>query len=717
MKNPPNKKPMVSFAEVMRAAGPPAGPAGSPEPPGDGKPLRFALSVPGGGGTSGYLGQNSLGYAILVTDQEQALLFECCPSQNLNYYRIKGSRCYLSVGSSYLNYPVGFYGWNSAMGWTVSGTQLLSSTSPPYPLSLCSSVWGGCLDGYLYAYSAAYYTAQNVTFETIPTPVIPANPPLTPLIEHIVVLMLENRSFDNMLGGLYPNKTQAEYRGVNGLSLAEKTIPKDPGDPGKGSVTAFQGPAGHATWIMPYPDPGELFNDMNEQLFGVSSELKQCDQVAPCKPGSLPTMQGFAWNYAKQPGAPLQVGVVPIIVSPTQENIMQYYSEAAVPMFWFLAKQFAVCDDWFASGPVQTLANRIFAHCGTPGLVSTTCARIDNPDFTEGLEAPPLYNPPVTDKTIFQLLDETYPGEINWKVYYHDAPASALCSYVYENWDYLRSGDCGNVYSWVQNTGTGMTYFEYDIQNNRLPKYSFIEPCYEDNLSSLISKYNPDYTSGPVNSYHPGGAGVDTLDPNGSSLPPPISVLDGEYFLKQVYEILANNMDTFKKTLLIVIFDEHGGLWDHVPPPCAVSPFVQPVQNFSYDRYGVRIPALLINPYIPPGTIHRASDSGRHFDHTSLISTVCAQFGLNGKLTPRSTAAPTLANLIPDNPKFNDPPAPPPLPPAQPKLAAAEPAAKVVAPAKMDAAAAMAVIRKQKHPHALAGALIPLVAIAQQGKK
>ncbi len=437
---------------------------------------------------------------------------------------------------------------------------------------------------------------------------------------------------------------------------------------------------------MPYPDPGELFDDMNEQIFG----------TADPEPDSVPNMQGFAWNYCKQPGAPLYEGGP--LKMPDPRDIMQYYTEGAVPMTSFLAKQFAVCDGWFASGPVQTLANRIFAHCGTPGLVpGTNKSRINNPDFLQGWSKLP-FQPPIHEKTIFELLDDAYPGEINWKVYYHDAPLSALCSYVYDHWKWM-SWDGGNVFHFNQLL-SGETNFEYDIRKNRLPKYSFIEP-----------RYTGTFHDGPVNSSHPGGANLDIKDPNGSSLPPPISVTDGEAFLGQVYGILAKYPETFEKTLLIVIFDENGGVFDHVPPPPAVSPFPQKVDNFAYDRYGVRVPALFINPYIPPGTIYPPrEDADTAFDHTSLISTICAQFGLKDTLTPRSAAAAMLKDLIPANPQVYPRPAPPVFSIAEAGVAAEEPAAL------MEVAAAMAVINAQERPHALAGALVPLLGLAQQAR-
>ena len=100
--------------------------------------------------------------------------------------------------------------------------------------------------------------------------------------------------------------------------------------------------------------------------------------------------------------------------------------------------------------------------------------------------------------------------------------------------------------------------------------------------------------------------------------------------LQSIYEALysgPNNL--FEKTLFIVTYDEHGGLYDHAKPPAAVSPFEQgTVEGFDYDRYGVRVPAMFINPYIQPQTIFRPQSGPNPFDHTSIISTLRAQFGL-----------------------------------------------------------------------------------------
>lgn len=466
--------------------------------------------------------------------------------------------------------------------------------------------------------------------------------PLSDRIEHIVVLMLENRSFANVFGGLYPDLTKTgKFRGLTG----EETNPLDPANPSAGSVPVFQAPLGYEASIMPYPDPGELYTDMVEQLFGFDAAL----------PTGVPKMNGFAWNYGKQKAAREEEGGRP--VKPHPKHIMQYYSAATMPVSWFLAQQFAVCDTWFASGPVQTIANRIFAHCGTPGVIpGTDLSRVDNPDFVKGFD----FEPTVTDLTIFEALDQAHPQTrargpglqdapgtaLNWKVYYHDAPVSVFCQYVYNNWHWAVGG---NVFHYTDPLW-GTNNFEEDIVNNVLPKYSFIEPRYTDALG------------GSPNTNHPGGAGIDFTDPNGSSLPPPIDVRAGEQLLCEIYSILCSHPDVFAKTLLVVTYDEHGGLYDNVSPPCAASPFVQPVSNFPYNRFGVRVPTILINPYIAPGTVYppRAAFepvSGTPFDHTSLIQTALQQFGVSGDFGPRVDAAPPISKTGLLTETYNPPPA------------------------------------------------------------
>jgi phospholipase C len=428
-------------------------------------------------------------------------------------------------------------------------------------------------------------------------------------VEHIVVLMLENRSFDNILGGLYPASP-----GFDGLT-GQESIPLNPYDPGSPLVSVWQGIPGPPVEVMPYPDPGELVTDINTQIF------------APTDPQSgPPTMRGFAYNYANQPASPDGK-------KPVARDIMQYYrhgSESDVPVSGALARNFAVSDRWFAAGPVQTLANRVFTHCATPSKYQDTSgswrAVINNTDITNRQLDP---NGIVDARTVFELLDEAaqlpswpWPTRPAWRVYHHDYPLSAFIKYVDDHWDVFVNG---NVYYISQ---------FFDDLKGELPTYCFLEPRYTD------------YFGGTPNSNHPGGS---TL----AESPPPIDILGGELLLYNVVAALYAVPELFKKTLLVVVYDEHGGLYDHVAPPGAASPFgPNEVSGFAYDRYGPRVPAIVINPYIAPGKVLRPAVP-HVFDHTTLISTLRAQFGLGGPLTARDASAPILADLVVEGAPLN----------------------------------------------------------------
>jgi phospholipase C len=301
-----------------------------------------------------------------------------------------------------------------------------------------------------------------------------------------------------------------------------------------------------------------------------------------------------------------------------------------VPVSGALARSFAVSDRWFASGPVQTLANRVFVHCATPSKYQdgsgTWQAVINNTDITNRQLDP---NGIVRSATVFELLDQAarlaswpWPARPAWRVYHHDYPLSAMIKYVDDHWDALVDG---NVYY--------ISQFFDDVKKD-LPTYCFLEPRYTD------------YFGATPNSNHPGGS---TL----AETPPPIDILDGELLLYRVVAALDSVPELFKKTLLVVIYDEHGGLFDHVSPPSAVSPFgPNEVTGFAYDRYGVRVPAMFINPYIQPQSVLRPP-APQVFDHTSLISMLRAQFGLGGPLTPRDGSAPVLSNLIVEGAALN----------------------------------------------------------------
>jgi phospholipase C len=418
-------------------------------------------------------------------------------------------------------------------------------------------------------------------------------------IEHVIVLMFENRSFDNVLGGLYPGRPG--FDGVpsdftNYARIDGKSVP----------VPAWQAPTGSAAKIMPFPDPKEDHADMMSQIFD--------------------NMSGFAQDYTTA----LKAKSKPVTYDNVKQ-IMQYYapytspsSPGNMPISTYLAQQYAVSDRYFGSGPVQTWPNRLFAHCGTPGNNGST-AYINNKDYPNYGDLDPLAGQ-LKWKTVFEQLDEQ---DKSWRVYFNGSrPISAFLSYVYNHW---YSYSEGNV-EYFETTENDHTDFFQDLSNDNLPNYSFIEPRYQQNHFGLSTI--------PPNSNHPGSASL-------LSATPPISVDHGELMLRKIYTALLANPEVFKKTLLLVTYDEHGGVFDHVNPPTAVSPFTSTMTNYNYTQYGPRVPAIFINPYIIPATVFRPKSG--YFDHTSIIATLRDQFGLAGSLTPRVASAPTFEGLLNEN--------------------------------------------------------------------
>ncbi|HKR61355.1 MAG TPA: alkaline phosphatase family protein [Pyrinomonadaceae bacterium] len=414
-------------------------------------------------------------------------------------------------------------------------------------------------------------------------------PPL-PNIEHVILLMFENRSFDNVLGALYPSTTNPDGGGVP--ANWSNPLPNAP------PVAAWNAPVGSAAQNLPFPDPQESFADMSQQI------------------NTTPPMQGFVADYATVSNA-------------KPANIMQYFVAQNVPVTQALAKAYAVSDRYFASGPVQTWPNRLFSLCGTPCYDTTTqTAYVNNPEYPHY----PLMIGQLDQLSIFEQLDN---AGYSWKVYFDDeSPVSAIINYVDDHWDKVLDG--GNVWPFESHPDIFHGDFFDDVQNNRLPTFSLIEPRYQ-----MLSALGPK----APNSNHPG----DSMPIGHSDIP--INVSCGAQLLAKVFYALIANPTLFKSTLLIVTYDEHGGVFDHVTPPPATSPFSSgTVTGFDYSVYGVRVPVLFINPFVTPGVFRPPNqtgpDPGPPFDHTSILATLRDQFGLSPSLSPRVDIAPTFTGLI-----------------------------------------------------------------------
>jgi len=374
---------------------------------------------------------------------------------------------------------------------------------------------------------------------------------------HLVVLMLENRSFDHMLGFL----KSPEYP-IEGLTGNETNPPA-----AEGGLPVVVSRDAHSVHDL-NPDPGHDFIDVNVQIFG-------------SKDGTLsgPTMQGFVQDYA--------------LVSNHMEqgaNIMKCFTADTLPVLSTLAQQYAVCDHWYSSVPGPTIPNRLFAHAAS-SAGSVTQDAIASPAIV---------------KTIFEVMDDPE-NPSSFRIY---APgASILMANLY----LARHQQGFHPYGEFRN----------DCLKGDLPEYTFIEPSYDDDVANGVfaTSQHPDF---PVN--------------------------QGEALISDVYNALRDGPQ-WQTTLLLIVYDEHGGIFDHVLPPAAVkapafadlpdpAPSTDP--PFAFDRLGVRVPAVFVSPFMKAGTI-----ISEPFDHCSIVATVRKLFCLDK--TPfnwREAQAATFENIL-----------------------------------------------------------------------
>ena len=414
-------------------------------------------------------------------------------------------------------------------------------------------------------------------------------------IEHIVVLMLENRSFDNMLGFLGASEgTGQKINGVAGKQLSNP-IPEYALHPeGQKEV-----PVGIETKMTnPNPDPGEEYAHVNTQLFGQVIPEENRDKPfdkKPAEPYNLPEqetytnapMNGFVIDYINHFQA--LVGRMPDYEE--YKVIMNCFAEESVPVLSTLAKEFAVFDMWFASVPSQTLCNRSFVHTGT------SHGYVLNMPFYHWL----WHDTP----TIFNRIEEKRDPTLTWKIYYDKLDIVSSTGLQHRSlWKYRNT----NFFH--------MDDFESDAAHGTLPSYAFVEP-----------RFFIDH-----NDQHP---------PLGDVLETS-SVLAGELLIHRVYNALRNGKG-WDRTLLIITYDEHGGCYDHVSPPAAIPPDPgAPVgeQGFRFDRLGVRVPTVMVSPYIEKGTV-----ISEIHDHTSIIKLLCDRWDLQ-PLTERDKRANTFLNVL-----------------------------------------------------------------------
>jgi phospholipase C len=415
------------------------------------------------------------------------------------------------------------------------------------------------------------------TPDSLPNPHSPAGTPNAALpFDHIVVVMMENHSFDNLLGALaHSGQPRAHGLRINRHGVARNSNPGP-----EGSVPSFvianteQAPSVTQTW-----------NATHTQIDGGR-------------------MDGFVRSVGN-------------------DEPMGYWTEDVLPFAYSFAKTFTLANKWFCSAPCQTYPNRRFLMAGTAyGDIATD---------TESLQDAP---PP--NGTIFDRLS-TY--GVSWRNYFTDLPQTAIIPSVIEKYP-------ANLAPIAQ--------FHLDCLTGTLPSVSFVDP--EFGLLSDIGE--------PLAAIPGIEAITGKLESTGGDEESPQDMSYGEYWAYQVVSSVLQS-PAWARTLLIYTYDEHGGYYDHVPPPAAIAPDAIPPRleagdlPGSYDLYGPRVPAIVASPYSRPNAVTNVVH-----DHTSALATIEAKWNLPA-LTYRDANAKTVLDFLDlSTAAFMDPPtlAEPPVP-------------------------------------------------------
>lgn len=435
-------------------------------------------------------------------------------------------------------------------------------------------------------------------------------------IKHVIILMLENRSFDNVMAWLYnetsppshfiPMDIEHSFLGLSESTLDQYTnvLKNSNGDVVYTCAPIKGVPSVQSTKFLNSPqyDPHESFPYVNTQIFSSTGE-------------GNPTMKGFLQDYASLWKEEEWIDEKQAICA-----VMETYTDDELPFLYGLARHYAISDLWFSSVPTQTNPNRAFTFCGT-----------SEGEVINGYLAKNVFHA----DTFWNRIAEEAP-ETTWSIFWQ---ADMLPLIVKGPYSGTNSFPSLNRIANVQEHFQTFDRFHELARKGQLPDVSFLEPQWTLSLNANEMEFldflyrHQDFVIGfEGNDFHP-----------------PCDIRSGENFLANIYTSLSSNKEAWNQTLFIVLFDEHGGLFDHVPPPAAIPPDDKFQNGFQFDRYGVRVPAIFISPLIEKGTIVRSNDPKVPFDHTSLIATILKWKNIDKNkwnLGNRVNAAPTFESVI-----------------------------------------------------------------------
>jgi phospholipase C len=376
-----------------------------------------------------------------------------------------------------------------------------------------------------------------------PFPNLPPGTESMPEIQHIVIYMQENRSFDHYFGTL----GRGDGFTLDGSGTPTDSNPDLNGDP----VPVFLAPSTCETLEV----ASQSWNDTHVSVNGGA-------------------MDGFIRAAEGGTGS------------------MQYYDDATLPFYWGLAQTFPLCDRWFCSAPCQTFPNRRYLQAATSvGIVAT--------DVDEVLATPVAPN-----GVIWERLDH---HGISWNDYAIDlADILVFPTFGLAHQDRIKT----------------FNDFLIDCARGTLPQVSIISP----------------------------GQATYTEER-------PADVQNGEAYSSSIINALMHGPG-WEHTALFFTYDEHGGYYDHVPPPAAIPPDdippriqVPPDEPGAFDVLGPRVPGFVISPYAKAGYV-----SSVVHDHTSILKFIETKFNL-GAMTYRDANADDLLDCFDfEHPGFLDPP-------------------------------------------------------------
>jgi phospholipase C len=374
-------------------------------------------------------------------------------------------------------------------------------------------------------------------------------------IDHVIVLMMENRSFDHVLG----------YLKLDGVRPQVDGLEADMGNEDAAGKFHKVRPLGRRKIDIKALDPGHGPADVREQIAGGA-------------------MSGFLTNYVKAFERSSEDNPPPEGFKFDPTLVLSYLRADDIPVYDYLARSFQVCDRWFSSVPGPTWPNRLYAACGQ------AAGSKDN-------KSPPFYAVP----SFVRELDK---AKVKWRWYAHEYIATLRLTD--DRYRFKLGTDIFRYFD--RRTAIGGKSFVENAAEGRLPPVCWIDPNFVD-VNVGPGESNDDH--------------------------PPADLKAGQALVLKLYTAITSSPQ-WSKTLLVIVYDEHGGFYDHVQPPAAKD------DRPGFRSYGPRVPALVVSPWIKRGTV--ASDV---YDHTSIVKTILLRFcrGADGSI-PNMGSRVTNANHL-----------------------------------------------------------------------